>query len=612
MRHSRVGALLIAGLAAAIALALGVDLGSLPEVTRFRDDAYYGFTWVRSLVEGLGPVVSEGTPTSGVHPLWCLILTVPALLWGSASIPVAAQVLGLLLHAGTAALLALGPGRGSRGGLLVGLIYLGNPLLIAEAQNGQETALACFVLLVAWQVRRSNMPFFVASVLLVLTRSDLLAVVGALSLWRHGFAPRAAVAPLGALIALLGFNAWAGGGWLQDSAWAIPWLFHQNFLAGNPDLLGHLERWWWYLRPCLLGGPFALVSPWWSGVYVFWVLRCFWSRRLRLLPLVATVACWFLGARDLLVPLVASVLLAVAPASGRRGLPWDMVALGLGLWVMVLSHEVWRQYPRNYYFAPLGIPGALALLPLARGRGHRWLVLVALLQAFEARNPVTEQRPWQEEMAMAGRLLDRVLEPGELVGCFNGGLVTWYRPDRVVNLDGRVNRSAFEALKQGQLSRYMDQQGLRYVLDTPVQFALRDPLVDQGPHVSGSYFGDGFDPAQDLREVVRFDIPGVDAGIPDTDSFRLYWRVGSGPTPDLPSGFADLGPEPGGGRYLRWSGAPGAVLTLGPLDRPGQRKTIARGEGELVYVLRLRVTGSAPMGLFETGSELPLLTLSPL
>ena len=49
-------------------------------------------------------------------------------------------------------------------------------------------------------------------------------------------------------------------------------------------------------------------------------------------------------------------------------------------------------------------------------------------------------------MAVAGRVLDRVVGPEELVGCFNGGLVTWYRPDRVVNLDGRVNRDAFDAL----------------------------------------------------------------------------------------------------------------------------------------------------------------------
>lgn len=601
-------ALVVIAAAALFAVVLRLDLGDLPEVTRFRDDAYYYFTWVRSLIEGRGPTISEDSFTSGVHPLWCLVLVLPGLLVGSASLPVAAQLLGLTLHAGTAALLAAGPGRGSRGGLVVGLVYLGNPFLLAEAQNGQETALACFAALLVWQLRQSIVPFMVASALAVLARSDLFGVVLGLSLWRYGFALRTVFVPIAALLPLFAFNLAVGGEWMQDSARPIPWLFRENFLAGDPDLGAHLQRLWWYLRPCLLGGPFALVSPWWMGVYVFIVLRGGWPRRLRIAPLVGTIACWILGAQDVAVPLIASILLIAAPASGRRAVPWDLIALGVGLWLLVAAHEVWRQYPRNYYFAPVGIAGALALLPLARGRWHWFLVPLALGQAFTARAPVTEQRPWQEEMAMAGRLLDRVLGPEELVGCFNAGLVTWYRPDRVVNLDGRVNRAAFRALQARELSRYLDERGTRFVLDTPVQFALRDPW----PHASGSYFGDRFDPQRDLQEVVRFEIPGVGGGIVGTDSFRLYWRVGSGLAPRLESGFADLGPAPGGGRYLRWSGAEGEVLELGPLAGPEVRETIVRGEAGVVFVLLLRAPGADPVGVFASGEGVPLLTLKPL
>jgi hypothetical protein len=604
--------LVLAAIAALIGLALRVDLGDLPEVTLFRDDAYYGFTWVRSLVQGRGPVISEDVWTSGVHPLWCLLLTVPAFALGPDCLPVVARVLGLGLHGGTAALLVLGPGRRSRGGLLVGLIYLGNPVLITEAQNGQETALACFVLLLLWQTRRAGVSFLAVSVLAVLTRSDLFGVVVALNIWRHRLGLRSAAASIGVLLPLLAFNLGAGGGWGQDSAWAIPWLFQQNFLASDPSLVAHLERLWWYLRPCLLGGPFALVSPWWAGVFVFAVLRGPWPRALRWLPLAGTAAGWILGAEDVLVPLVASVLLALAPAPGRRPWPRDLVALGIGLWLVVVAHELWRAYPRNYYFVPLGIAGALALLPLARGRWRGFLLPVALVQVWAAMTPVTEQRPWQEEMAMAGRLLDRVLRSRELVGCFNGGLVTWYRPDRVVNLDGRVNRVALVALQQGKLAGYMDELDLRFVLDTPVQFALRDPLADQWPHASGSYFGNGFDPGRDLREIVRFDIPDVGGGIPGTDSFRLYWRVGVGPPPALEPGFADLGPASGGGRFLRWSGPRGSVLTFGSLDRPELRRTVARGEDGVVLVLRLTGSDAGPTGLFESGRERPLLTFPPL
>ncbi len=71
-------ATMVIAMSALSVAALRLDLGDLPEVTRFRDDAYYYFTWVRSLIEGRGPMISEGSFTSGVHPLWCLVLVVPA------------------------------------------------------------------------------------------------------------------------------------------------------------------------------------------------------------------------------------------------------------------------------------------------------------------------------------------------------------------------------------------------------------------------------------------------------------------------------------------------------------------------------------------------------
>ncbi len=107
-------------------------------------------------------------------------------------------------------------------------------------------------------------------------------------------------------------------------------------------------------------------------------------------------------------------------------------------------------------------------------------------------------------------------------------------------------------------------------------------------------------------------IPGVGGGIVGTDSFRLYWRVGRGEPPSLDPGFADLGPAPGGGRFLRWSGAEGDVLELGPLASPDVRETIVRGEAGVVFVLLLRAAGAEPVGVFASGEGVPLLTLKPL
>ena len=203
---------------------------------------------------------------------------------------------------------------------------------------------------------------------------------------------------------------------------------------------------------------------------------------------------------------------------------------------------------------------------------------------------------------MSGRFLHRFVPADEPIGCFNAGLVAWYHPGPVLNLDGVVDHRAFEALRRGELDAYLDDQGVRLLIDHPVQFA-RDPIR---PHASGLWFGREFDPERELREVARFDVPGVTAGRPGTDSFRLYWRVGRGAPPAPPQRPEILGRAPDGAYCALWPGRPGVTLSVGR-DRDDAGELIV-GDGATAHVLRIPVR-SGPAFLWASDRDQPELSL---
>lgn len=576
---------LLLGLAAAAALAIAwrVDTSPLPEVTRFRDDAYYYFAWARSLAQGQGPCVTEGVPTNGVQPLWGLLLAASAWCCGPAALPLCAQVLGLALHALTALALLWVLRRHPIAAGCGALLYAGQPVLLTEAQNGQETALAalaCVGLLGAW--RAAEKWFALAAVAATLARSDLVLLVPFLAWSRHGARPRAAIAPAVALAVCFATNWLIAGRFWQDSAWPIPWLFAQHEKVAGGGVLDSLQRLWWWLRPCLLGSPFSEVSAVLAAVWVSESVRAVWPR-LRLLPLAVVGAAWLLGASDLQVPAIAALLMALLPeraaVPGRS--PLGPLLLG---WMAIASlHFVIRHYPRSYYFAPMGALGVAALVALQARRprgGAALALLVAVLQVLAARAPAP-RREWQEETRMAGLYARDLVGDAEPLGCFNAGVIAFLHAGRVVNLDGVVNQEAFAALRAGALDAYLDREGVRFLIDVPVQFALRDAW----PHASGRHFGSGFDPARDLHEIGRFDVPGVDEGVPGTDSVRLYQRVGRGPKLPAATTSRALGPSPDGGWYVLW--ARSGTASLSCIRPDGTTVELACGIGDAALVLKV-------------------------
>lgn len=578
---------------------------------RLRDDAYYEFAWAANVAAGRGPTVSDGVTTSGVQLLWSLSLVPFAWLFGAASLPVLAPWLGLLLH-GATALSWLRAVRDRRAGAVLALCWFAHPLLLRESQNGQETALACLCAVRLWRARRAGTARFAAwSALAVFARSDLLALAFVLAA-RRGV--RQLFVPMAVLAAFAGVNVVLGGGPWPDSALPMAWLWHANFARTEPDSLASLQRHWWFARPVLLGGPWSVVGSFGTAFCAFRLLRPWLRPTWRWVPLAMVVGAALVGAHDLLVPGLAGLLFAVLPATGGRGRPRRLLWLTLASAAIVVVHWAVRWYPRDYYLAPVVL---LPFVAVAAAGRWRWPLLALVCgQAVDAWRFLGEPLQGQREMELAGRYLGEVLPAGERVGCFNSGIVTFLQDAGagtdgarrgVVNLDGVVDRRAFDALQSQRLGAWLDEEGVACVLDNAGQFAT-DPRL---PHASGPWFAAGFDPARDLVELARFDVPQVAATRPGTDGFRLYLRRGAGRTPPRDLGVARvLGGDGRGGQVVLVPLAAGDALQCEAAD--GGRSTLATVDVATRLVIAvppaLRGTGR----LFVAGGGAPVLVLPPL
>jgi hypothetical protein len=283
---------------------------------------------------------------------------------------------------------------------------------------------------------------------------------------------------------------------------------------------------------------------------------------------------------------MAAALVLVAWLGARRR-QWGFAGMLLGGIALDAFHLLWREHARDYYFAPLGVAGGFALVRLTQlvpRLGFVVLILGVVWNGWSLQHP-PRRLDWQREMTMAGRFAGQFVPEGERIGSFNAGLIAWHHDGAVFNLDGVVNAPAFASLQRQELGEYLRRQGVNYLLDNPVQFALR------GRHSNGRHFGGDFDPDLDLQEIARFVWPG-DAGRPGTEHVSLYRRRSHGTAPLPLAGPRDLGPAPGGDRFIAWHSRPGVDLRL-------EHAPIVLGQASLHFVVQVPWPGAEPLRLYE-------------
>ncbi|MFQ5507332.1 MAG: hypothetical protein ACE5F1_21405, partial [Planctomycetota bacterium] len=247
------------------------------EVLRLRDDAWYELTIARNLAGGQGFTLDGIHAAGGVQVLWPLLLAAFGALLGPGSLPGLAILSGTLLHLASAALVYRLALRCTSRVVALGVtaLFASRPMLVAEAMNGQETALALFVLL-AWALAMlqgesgehrgvaSGKAGMFLTLLLPWVRTDLLLfplgclvlllLAPLLGLPRQGW--RALLAwTLSSLGVYMVLELWFFERLFPVSGLAIPWLFHDAFLSSDPSLEEILAQCWWFTRPVLLGGP---------------------------------------------------------------------------------------------------------------------------------------------------------------------------------------------------------------------------------------------------------------------------------------------------------------------------------------------------------------------
>jgi len=103
-------------------------------------------------------------------------------------------------------------------------------------------------------------------------------------------------------------------------------------------------------------------------------------------------------------------------------------------------------------------------------------------------------RGWQIDMYRAAIWVKEHVPKEARIGSFNSGILAYYCPQRVINLDGVVNGSAFRAVREGKIFSYVREQGIGYIVESPLSLQFRsfqsagDPPPSLKPlHAEGNY-----------------------------------------------------------------------------------------------------------------------------
>ena len=103
-------------------------------------------------------------------------------------------------------------------------------------------------------------------------------------------------------------------------------------------------------------------------------------------------------------------------------------------------------------------------------------------------------RGWQIDMYRAAIWVKENIHKEGRIGSFNSGILAYYCPQTVINLDGVVNGAAFRAVREGKIFSYVSEQRIGYIVESPLSLRFRsfqsagDPPPRLKPlHAEGNY-----------------------------------------------------------------------------------------------------------------------------
>jgi hypothetical protein len=502
------GAFVIGALLIILAFHLAVawqDIGTLARNGFLYDDGFYAFKIAQNIADGKGASFDGIHPTTGFQPLYVLMLVPVFMLSGDhlvAPIYIALSLLAVFTCL-TAYFIYRISSRyvGWRASLIAALIWAFSPIVTKQSANGLETALASFMIAVSvWfyleRIRSVEHPgagrFMMQGILLgltVLARIDavlliLVMLLDYLVLLRRARVPAKSLArlllvPIGVCILYgpwLLFNIAVCGSAFQDSGIATRFLSlayagYFGYGAGNmgsrgPDFsfiwahLTHAISTMKVIPPLhlifrsidragmMLGSPgnfhFAgnVLGFLVLGIVGFTAFR--WRRDERRRRR---------GEMHFLI-LFAAVLLAsyTMYVFGmffflRYFYPVYLIAC---IYLAFFLHDIHDWYTRRSVAIKRGVIMASAVYAALFG-------FFSYSQAFRSRPiyPFYDVSRWVNENTGAA----------EKIGIFQCGTIGYLSNRQIINLDGKVNRGALEAMKCGGLDEYLRKEGIEVVID---------------------------------------------------------------------------------------------------------------------------------------------------
>ncbi|PJE10099.1 hypothetical protein [Legionella sp.] len=420
------------------------------------DDAYYILSISRSIVAGLGPSVDGVQLTNGFQPLISLF-QLPIFLLGfkgdkavSFAVCISAFWGGLSTFVLGYLLMIL---SSIRAAVFGSVLWIFCPIIIQNDLNGMETSLAGFLSLLL--------------IVLVLLIDRKLTFLRLFTLgFVCGLAYLARVDTC-FLLMVIGFFA------------LLRWGFYATFFFVSIAFLVVLP-WWLYSF-----SHFATVIPESGPAIKQLVNYIHRSTSYNILASLYALIEWFPFFKCLIITVFLGIILTfyiIVKGAARAGLLGyvfvSSIALQWGFYTFYLP-AFWF-FTRYYYFIYSIILILLALLLDVKKDSQSKRISLGLfliiLSAFCIYLPQFLAKPEQTKAADISSLkgyrdvaldLSTHLSPGDRVGAFQSGALSYYAPSsvRVINLDGVVNAAAAEAFKNKTMKNYVDSQQMNRFAD---------------------------------------------------------------------------------------------------------------------------------------------------
>lgn len=460
----------------------------------FIEDSFYALSVARSIGAGEGFTVDGVHPTNGVQPLICLMYAPIYALTPSDGIEALRPIyllqalIGLLLAIAAATLVSRMDRIGGRERLVwwstVTLIYLDYTLSV-HVLNGLESGLTTMLTLIGlllferlranrveeiWRwglfgmyvgvmiLSRIDAGFFAVSIALLLLYDGVRngSKSNGVTTWRRVFPPlkKISVIAIGAL--LLSLPWWWYNASTFGSVMPISGLSQYDLSGSLRHVVVETVN---VLADAVVPSLHTPVGLKWEGVAwpglaivaVILLLAIVPTMRNRIATLMATYRReWSMRPlQPLLLHLVLLFLFYTiffqAPHFQSRYLILVTLVAGLfhvTLWVTVIRNAHTRRM-RAALFAMFVIVQLVSLGLFVRNyTGHGSNMM---LETFDWINASTRR--------------------DDRIGMFQSGTLGYLLPDRVTNLDGKVNAEALRAMRSGRLPRYVDSLRFDYIVD---------------------------------------------------------------------------------------------------------------------------------------------------